>query len=82
MSGVTNTQQEEDKKPNDQSAHINLKVKGQVGWFLSGGIKFMLEGFNADISSMCLLSLDAFWLLPSLFSLFLLLNRFLVVTEN
>lgn len=22
--------QEEDKKPNDQSAHINLKVKGQV----------------------------------------------------
>ncbi|KAK2648998.1 hypothetical protein Ddye_016487 [Dipteronia dyeriana] len=32
MSGVTN-QQEEDKKPNDQSgqAHINLKVKGQDG---------------------------------------------------
>nr|ATZ71030.1 small ubiquitin-related modifier [Litchi chinensis] len=31
MSGVTN--QEEDKKPNDQSgqAHINLKVKGQDG---------------------------------------------------
>ena len=28
MSGVTN--QEEDKKPTDQSAHINLKVKGQV----------------------------------------------------
>ncbi|MQL05622.1 hypothetical protein EI015_26490, partial [Escherichia coli] len=32
MSGVTpNTQAEEDKKPNDQSAHINLKVKGQDG---------------------------------------------------
>ncbi|KAK3184428.1 hypothetical protein Dsin_031714 [Dipteronia sinensis] len=32
MSGVTN-QQEEEKKPNDQSgqAHINLKVKGQDG---------------------------------------------------
>ncbi|KAK4804227.1 hypothetical protein SAY86_004044 [Trapa natans] len=29
MSGVTN--QEEDKKPGDQSAHINLKVKGQDG---------------------------------------------------
>ncbi|KAF3943126.1 hypothetical protein CMV_030279 [Castanea mollissima] len=29
MSGVTN--QEEDKKPTDQSAHINLKVKGQDG---------------------------------------------------
>ncbi|OVA20019.1 Ubiquitin domain [Macleaya cordata] len=30
MSGVTN--QEEEKKPNDQSgAHINLKVKGQDG---------------------------------------------------
>jgi len=28
-SGVTQ-QHEEDKKPNDQSAHINLKVKGQV----------------------------------------------------
>lgn len=32
MSGVTNQQSaEEDKKPGgDQSAHINLKVKGQV----------------------------------------------------
>uniref|UniRef100_A0A2C9UDU6 Small ubiquitin-related modifier n=2 Tax=Manihot esculenta TaxID=3983 RepID=A0A2C9UDU6_MANES len=30
MSGVT-TNQEEDKKPADQSAHINLKVKGQDG---------------------------------------------------
>ncbi|GFY97568.1 small ubiquitin-like modifier 2 [Actinidia rufa] len=31
MSGVTNQPPaEEDKKPNDQSAHINLKVKGQV----------------------------------------------------
>ncbi|KAG6750100.1 hypothetical protein POTOM_047181 [Populus tomentosa] len=29
MSGVTGQPQEEDKKPNDQSAHINLKVKGQ-----------------------------------------------------
>ncbi|KAK9269432.1 hypothetical protein L1049_001205 [Liquidambar formosana] len=29
MSGVTN--QEEDKKPTDQAAHINLKVKGQDG---------------------------------------------------
>ncbi|KAJ6343354.1 hypothetical protein OIU76_005156 [Salix suchowensis] len=28
MSGVTGQPQEEDKKPNDQSAHINLKVKG------------------------------------------------------
>lgn len=28
MSGVTN--QEEDKKPADQTAHINLKVKSQV----------------------------------------------------
>ena len=35
MSGVTNSQQEEDKKPNDQSAHINLKVKGQVSLSLS-----------------------------------------------
>ena len=33
MSGVTN--QEEDKKPTDQSAHINLKVKGQVSLSLS-----------------------------------------------
>ncbi|KAH8489540.1 hypothetical protein POPTR_014G158300v4 [Populus trichocarpa] len=31
MSGVTGQPQEEDKKPNDQSAHINLKVKGQDG---------------------------------------------------
>jgi hypothetical protein len=30
MSGATGQPQEEDKKPNDQSAHINLKVKGQV----------------------------------------------------
>ncbi|XP_031263931.1 uncharacterized protein LOC116122165 [Pistacia vera] len=29
MSGVSNPPQEEDKKPNDQSAYINLKVKGQ-----------------------------------------------------
>ncbi|KAL6196269.1 PREDICTED: small ubiquitin-related modifier 1 [Fragaria vesca subsp. vesca] len=29
MSGVTN--QEEDKKPADQAAHINLKVKSQDG---------------------------------------------------
>ena len=33
MSGVTGQPQEEDKKPNDQSAHINLKVKGQVSFF-------------------------------------------------
>ena len=26
--------QEEDKKPMDQGAHINLKVKGQVFFFL------------------------------------------------
>uniref|UniRef100_A0A5B7BAE8 Small ubiquitin-related modifier n=1 Tax=Davidia involucrata TaxID=16924 RepID=A0A5B7BAE8_DAVIN len=32
MSGVANQQAaEEDKKPSDQSAHINLKVKGQDG---------------------------------------------------
>ncbi|XP_038694756.1 small ubiquitin-related modifier 1-like [Tripterygium wilfordii] len=31
MSGMTNPQSEDDKKPNDRSAHINLKVKGQVG---------------------------------------------------
>ncbi|XP_038712920.1 small ubiquitin-related modifier 1-like [Tripterygium wilfordii] len=31
MSGVTNPPPEDDKKPNDQSAHINLKVKGQDG---------------------------------------------------
>ena len=37
MSGVSvNRQQEEDKKPNDQSGHINLKVKGQVFCFLKG----------------------------------------------
>ncbi|ESR60881.1 hypothetical protein CICLE_v10017283mg [Citrus x clementina] len=30
MSGVTNTPQEEDKKPNDQSAHINLKDGNEV----------------------------------------------------
>ncbi|RVW23244.1 hypothetical protein CK203_026346 [Vitis vinifera] len=30
MSGVANpSSQDEDKKPNDQSGHINLKVKGQ-----------------------------------------------------
>lgn len=32
MSGAAPTQ-EEDKKPVDQSAHINLKVKGQVKIF-------------------------------------------------
>ncbi|KAJ6956202.1 hypothetical protein NC652_007333 [Populus alba x Populus x berolinensis] len=31
MSEATGQPQEEDKKPNDQSAHINLKVKGQDG---------------------------------------------------
>ncbi|KAL6140181.1 hypothetical protein ACLB2K_058482 [Fragaria x ananassa] len=31
MSGVASHPQEEDKKPNDQGAHINLKVKGQDG---------------------------------------------------
>jgi small ubiquitin-related modifier len=30
MSEATGQPQEEDNKPNDQSAHINLKVKGQV----------------------------------------------------
>lgn len=30
MSGTTGGAPEEDKKPSDQSAHINLKVKGQV----------------------------------------------------
>lgn len=34
MSGAAATQEEE-KKPMDQSAHINLKVKGQVRFFLS-----------------------------------------------
>lgn len=34
MSGVTN--QEEDKKPADQTAHINLKVKSQVSLSLLG----------------------------------------------
>lgn len=35
MSGTPNTQQQqEDKKPNDQSGHINLKVKGQVCLFV------------------------------------------------
>ncbi|KAJ0047540.1 hypothetical protein Pint_15952 [Pistacia integerrima] len=33
MSGIGNPPQEEDKKPNNQSAHINLKVKGQVSFF-------------------------------------------------
>lgn len=33
MSGVASQPQEEDKKPNDQGAHINLKVKGQVFLF-------------------------------------------------
>ncbi|TXG55418.1 hypothetical protein EZV62_020674 [Acer yangbiense] len=46
MSGVTN-QQEEDKKPNDQSgqAHINLKVKGQgdCGIFVVVGTIFMVD---------------------------------------
>ncbi|XP_021755686.1 small ubiquitin-related modifier 1-like [Chenopodium quinoa] len=31
MSSTPNQAQEEDKKPGDQSAHINLKVKGQDG---------------------------------------------------
>ncbi|KAL2322706.1 hypothetical protein Fmac_027085 [Flemingia macrophylla] len=31
MSGVTNNNNEEDKKPTEQGAHINLKVKGQDG---------------------------------------------------
>lgn len=38
MSGVTN--QEEDKKPADQTAHINLKVKGQVGKFPNSPLLF------------------------------------------
>lgn len=33
MSGVTNNN-EEDKKPTEQGAHINLKVKGQVRSFV------------------------------------------------
>ena len=40
MSGVTSQPlAEEDKKPNDQSAHINLKVKGQVC------VNFSFRGF-------------------------------------
>lgn len=34
--------QEEDKKPMDQSAHINLKVKGQVHKFLGFFILFLI----------------------------------------
>ena len=37
--------QEEDKKPMDQSAHINLKVKGQVLYhFFFLGIEFFSSG--------------------------------------
>ncbi|XP_024450454.1 uncharacterized protein LOC7458289 isoform X2 [Populus trichocarpa] len=36
MSEATGQPQEEDKKPNDQSAHINLKVKGQEKLLMKG----------------------------------------------
>ncbi|GMP53869.1 hypothetical protein CsSME_00019206 [Camellia sinensis var. sinensis] len=43
MSGVASQPAaEEDKKPNDQSAHINLKVKGQIP--KSEGLMQQLEG--------------------------------------
>jgi len=34
MSGVNNNNSEEGKKPSQQGAHINLKVKGQVSSFV------------------------------------------------
>ena len=38
--------QEEDKKPMDQSAHINLKVKGQVLYhFFSSELNFFIWVF-------------------------------------
>lgn len=43
--GVGTGGQEEDKKPMDQSAHINLKVKGQVLYhFFFLGIEFFSSG--------------------------------------
>ena len=48
MSGVPN---EEDKKPTDQAAHINLKVKGQVRTFAYFhpfylASQFRIQGFS------------------------------------
>lgn len=42
--------QEEDKKPNDQSAHINLKVKGQV-WSLYPNVLFIFSLFRGSIAA-------------------------------
>ena len=43
MSGAANpSSQDEDKKPNDQSGHINLKVKGQVHSFDLNRLGFLL----------------------------------------
>jgi uncharacterized membrane protein len=55
MSGVTN--QEEDKKPTDQSAHINLKVKGQVSLILALIMTSRLLFFTRKKSSESLLGL-------------------------
>ena len=42
--GVGTEGQEEDRKPMDQSAHINLKVKGQVlyHFFFFGELNFFI----------------------------------------
>lgn len=58
MSGVTN--QEEDKKPTDQSAHINLKVKGQVYLTLSLIMTSRLLNFTRKKSSESLLGLSIY----------------------
>lgn len=51
MSGAAATAatQEEDKKPTDQSAHINLKVKGQVVSSLTVSLS-LSRSFNLCIS--------------------------------
>ncbi|KAF9669561.1 hypothetical protein SADUNF_Sadunf14G0120400 [Salix dunnii] len=64
MSGVTGQPQEEDKKPNDQSAHINLKVKGQVLGFSSALRLFEAECF---VWGFCYLFIYLFIVLDCLF---------------
>ncbi|RVW66757.1 Small ubiquitin-related modifier 1 [Vitis vinifera] len=50
VAGAGTGGQEEDKKPMDQGAHINLKVKGQVFFFLismPGSYSIVLESVSA-----------------------------------
>lgn len=57
MSGTTGGAPEEDKKPSDQSAHINLKVKGQVRSTCSSCFRLNLDSFDI----LCLLQVWLGW---------------------